>query len=279
MLSTHDRAALLAQLTEGIGSLTTSTAWHRYLDVQSRFHRYSFHNVLLIAAQCPEARRVAGFGAWRKLHRSVRRGERAIWVVAPMVARRPGTGPDEDRSVISGFKLVPVFDIGQTDGAPLPAVCHRLEGDPPAALYSRLVEVAGNLGFAVVDHSFAAGTNGDCSHALRRIRVESAVSQAQRVKTLAHELAHAVLHEEVDDLARAELEAESAAYVVCRALGIDSGCYSFGYVASWAGGGAPAVAGIKASGDRIHAAARAVLGPLDSMAGPPLARPAMPTSI
>lgn len=276
MLSPDDRAALLAQLTEGVSALTTSTAWHRYLDVQSRFHRYSFHNVLLISAQCPQARQVAGFGAWRTLNRSVRRGERAIWIVAPMVARSSATGDDGDR-VIRGFKLVPVFDIGQTDGDPLPEVCHRLDGDPPAAHYRHLVEVARSLGFAVVDHTFDGGTNGDCSHARRRIRVEVAMSAVQRVKTLAHELAHAVLHHRVDDRGRAELEAESTAYVVCRALGIDSGGYSFGYVASWAGGGEPAVAGIKASGDRIHSATLAVLDRLERIAGAAPALPSGPT--
>ena len=86
-------------------------AWRRYLDVQSRFHRYSFNNVLLIAAQCPEASLVAGFGAWRRLGRTVRRGERAIWIVAPMVSR---TGLADDRAdgpVVRGFRFVPVFDV------------------------------------------------------------------------------------------------------------------------------------------------------------------------
>lgn len=62
------------------------------------------------------------------------------------------------------------------------------------------------------------------------------MSPAQRVKTLSHELAHAMLHEGAPDRQLAELEAESVAYVVCSALSVDSGAYSFGYVAGWAGG-------------------------------------------
>jgi antirestriction protein ArdC len=79
------------------------------------------------------------------------------------------------------------------------------------------------------------------------------------VKTLAHEIAHALLHEQFDSRALAELEAESTAYVVCQALGIDSSDYSFGYVATWAGGGEQAIAGIKASCERIQRTAATIL--------------------
>ena len=79
------------------------------------------------------------------------------------------------------------------------------------------------------------------------------------MKTLAHEIAHALLHEKFDSRALAELEAESTAYVVCQALGIDSGDYSFGYVATWAGGGDQAIAGIKASCERIQKSAATIL--------------------
>ena len=73
------------------------------------------------------------------------------------------------------------------------------------------------------------------------------------------ELAHALLHEGTDDRPLAELEAESVAYVVCRGLGFDSGDYSFGYVACWAGGGPEAVAAITASGGAIQRAASRIL--------------------
>ena len=63
------------------------------------------------------------------------------------------------------------------------------------------------------------------------------LSPAHRVKTLAHELAHALLHVDVTDRGLKELEAESVAFVVCHAIGIASDNWSFGYVAGWAGGG------------------------------------------
>ena len=104
-----------------------------------------------------------------------------------------------------------------------------------------------------------ANPNGDCTHSEHRIRVETRNTPAQRVKTLAHEIAHALLHEQFDSRALAELEAESTAYVVCQSLGLDSSDYSFGYVATWAGGGEQAIAGIKASCERIQRTAATIL--------------------
>ena len=121
-------------------------------------------------------------------------------------------------------------------------------GEEPLQHVGRLTEVADSLGFSVESLELADGVNGDCSFELHRIRIERRNAPAQRVKTLAHELAHALLHRAAPDRRLAELEAESTAYVVCHHLGLDSASYTFGYVAIWAGGGEEAVAGIRASG-------------------------------
>lgn len=254
---------LIAQLAEGIANLTSSRDWQRHLEFQSRFHRYSFNNVLLIAVQCCEASQVAGFNAWRRLDRFVRKGEKAIWILAPMVYKNTDPERDTDERVLRGFKFVPVFDVAQTDGEKLPAICSRLDGDDPTGLYAQLLTVAQTVGFHVEDHEFASSTNGDCCHAEHRIRVEISNAPAQRVKTLAHELSHALLHERFDNRALAELEAESTAYVVCQALGLDTSDYSFGYVATWTGGGEQAIAGIKASCERIQNSAAIILRAFD----------------
>jgi hypothetical protein len=95
--------------------------------------------------------------------------------------------------------------------------------------------------------------------------VVSTNSGAQQAKTLAHEIGHALLHdpgaETTTETARGlkELEAESTAYVICTALGMDTSDYTFGYVAGWAGGAPEALAGIKTSTGRIQKAATAVL--------------------
>ncbi|HZQ86064.1 MAG TPA: ArdC-like ssDNA-binding domain-containing protein [Acidimicrobiales bacterium] len=262
---------VMTGLIAGIERLTTSGRWQEYLKVQSKFHRYSFNNTLLICLQRPDATRVAGFHAWRKLGRNVRKGEKAIWILAPVTQRVELQVRSEDdeletvarRSPVA-FKPTCVFDISQTDGVELPQVCTRLAGEDVTGVYGRLVAVARSLGYTVEEDHLTGEVNGDCNFEKRRIRVEVRNDQVQQVKTLAHELAHAMLHENFTDRSLAELEAESVAYIVCDALDINSGDYTFGYVAGWAGGGDEAVSRIKAAGSRIQHTADDILSRLEA---------------
>ena len=269
-----DRDHILDALTEGIEALTTSAAWRSHLEVQGRFHGYSFSNALLIVRQEPDASRVAGFATWKALGRAVRKGERAIWILAPMTGRRTRSADGDERGPILGFRPVAVFDVAQTDGEPLPEVCRTLAGDDPGALFGRLTDRASHLGYTVDVTELPGTTNGDCSFVRRRIRVEGRNDPAQQVKTLAHELAHALLHEGAADRPLAELEAESTAFVVCHALGLDTSGYTFGYVSCWAGGGPEAVARIKSSGARIQRTASAILDAIEEEAAGSVAVPA-----
>lgn len=156
-------------------------------DYQRTFHRYSFGNVVLIAAQCPEATRVAGFRAWNKVHRTVKRGERAIWILAPMVTR--AVEEEEPRSARSlrGFRYVPVFDLSQTEGEDPPTVCNVLTGQDPAGWFLHLTGLARAIGYSVELAELPPGVNGDCAFGIQRIRVAEQVPPAQQVKTLAHD--------------------------------------------------------------------------------------------
>lgn len=257
------KANILDRLTEGITQLTDSDRWEDWLHMQSRFHHYSFNNTLLIILQRPDATRVAGYNAWRKLDRFVRKGEKGIWILAPMIYKADAgddSGDDTSKRVLRGFKPVPVFDLSQTDGQELPEICTRLDGDDEGNIFAKLRTVAATLGFNVENtDELPEDVNGDCNFPLHRIRVRSSNSPMQRVKTLAHELGHAILHEHNNDRPLGELEAESVAFVVCAASGIQSDDYSFGYVANWAGGSDEALKSIKASGSRIQQAADQIL--------------------
>ena len=192
------------------------------------------------------------------------------------MTRRADADDESEQStrVVAGFRPVPVFDVAQTEGEALPEVCTRLAGDDPTGAYAALVRFAGSIGLVVQDHAFDGETNGDCSHALRRIRIEVTLAPAHRAKTLAHELVHALLHEDSDaERGLKELEAESVAFVVCDALGIQADDWTFGYVVGWAGGGDAALAAIKAAGTRIQRTAERILSGLE-LDGPEPARPA-----
>jgi antirestriction protein ArdC len=268
-MTSNRKDEILGALTEGIAQLTSSGRWQEWLRTQSRFHHYSFRNTLLIMIQRPDATQVAGFRAWQLLERQVRKGEKAIWILAPVTRKvnedndSDGNASDKTR-VLCGFKPAYVFDVAQTDGEPLPEVCTLLGGDDVAGVYERLVAVAHGIGFTIEDAVFDDSRNGDCTHDLHRIRVASDRSPIQRIKTLAHEIAHAMLHGEPHERARAELEAESVAYVVCASLGINSDDYSFGYLATWAGGGDEAIANITQSAGSIQHAAAAILASFET---------------
>ena len=267
----RDYAELLDTLTEGVAALATSERWTQYLEVQSRFPRYSSNNALLILAQRPDATRVAGYRAWQALGHQVLAKESALRIFAPMKYRSDDAPDGELAQEIRGFKLVPVFDVSQVEGPELPDIVSKLNGLAPEGLLAKLTDFADGIGFRVErPWSLESGANGDTVHAAGLIRVATNNDGAQQVKTLAHEIGHALLHDpevtSTGDLARGlkELEAESVAYVICRAIGMETGDYSFGYVVGWSGGGEQAVAGIKSSTTRIQRAAAAVLKTFES---------------
>ncbi|HUY24538.1 MAG TPA: ArdC family protein [Candidatus Saccharimonadales bacterium] len=75
-------AELLERLEQAIGQIHDSESFRRYLDAQARFHDYSFGNVALILSQHPDATLVAGYNAWLRLHRYVRKGEKGIRILS-----------------------------------------------------------------------------------------------------------------------------------------------------------------------------------------------------
>jgi hypothetical protein len=160
---------------------------------------------------------------------------------------------------------VHVFDISQTEGEELPdldAVRPKLlDGDAPEGIWDALTAHADSLGYEVIRHQ-RGSENGYCDFLGKKIAVRPDVSGAQAVKTLIHELGHALLHGEELPKSQevAEVEVESVAYIVCSALGLDTGGYSFPYVTRWAGGSTDL---LKESADRVISCAKQILGRLE----------------
>jgi len=275
--NTKDKAkALRARIDDNVEALAkavddvrASDTFKNYLDVQARFHRYSWHNSMLILCQNPEASRVAGFNTWRKLGRFVRKGERGIMIFAPCPFRREETNEAGETETAGGifFKPVYVFDVAQTDGKELPDVdCPAVEGSADALLNS-LERVAAARSIVVQTETLREGQYGYATDKGARIVLDPNHSTGSRAKTLAHELAHCALHfgktDESTVLTRnmAELEAESIAYVVCRHFGLDTEVRSSAYIALWQGDGK----GLRASLERIATTARTLIDDVDAL--------------
>lgn len=260
---------LQEQLARDLEELTTSEDWMAALEVASRFHRYSFQNVMLILGQRPDASRVAGFRKWQELGRQVRKGETAIRIFAPMVKRievEDEDGEVEVRRRVSGFRLVPVFDIAQTDGEDLaePIRPELLLGSAPEQMIERVGELIAGEGFELTADAadWAPGLNGRTDFGSKTVTIRAELEPAQRAKTLVHELAHVRMHRPgmTFDRSTGEVEAESVAYIVCRALGLETDAYTLPYVGSWSGGD---VDKVRATGQRVVEVARALIEELE----------------
>jgi len=258
---------LLDRLEEGVESVRSSEGWAKWLRFQSSLYRYSWNNTMLIAMQCPGASFVMGFRKWQEHDRQVRKGEKSIKILAPCFRKRTNEKTGEEESVLAFFRTVSVFDVSQTDGEELPLPCQPLEGGD-SGLFAALKAHSEKRGVPVRSESISGGAHGYYDCVGKFIAVESSNSQAQQAKTLAHEIAHSKLHADFsrDEQTRGdrELEAESVAFIVCNHFGLETGEYSFAYVANWKGDGA--VEGLKKSASRIAKAAKEIIEAVEEAA-------------
>lgn len=216
-----------------------SEALTNFLKALSHFHRYSWQNTLLIAMQCPEATHVAGFQTWKKLKRFVRKGEKGIVIIAPMVYRNKAdaepTNDEQSEKSIRGFRGVHVFDISQTEGEPLPEFAH-VKGEPGENLESLKAAVRAQ-GITLTYEALPEGCYG-----LSRggeIALAEGMREAQEFSVLAHEFAHELLHRRADRAettrTQRETEAEAVAYVVLTAAGIEPNSQASDYIQLYQG--------------------------------------------
>jgi antirestriction protein ArdC len=215
-----------------------SEALTGYLKAIGRFHRYSLGNVMLIASQKPNASYVAGFHTWNQLGHFVKKGEKGILILAPIL-RRKESKEDEKReepaTSIAGFRAAYVFDISQTDGKELPQI-GSVRGDPQEHTL-RLRSFAEAQGIAVEYSEEIAPARGLSSGG--KITLLPGQSPAEEFSTLAHEISHELLHrgDRRSSTSRRtrETEAEATAFVVCHAIGLETGSAASDYIQLWKG--------------------------------------------
>ena len=206
--------------------------------------RYSFGNQLLIAMQRPDATYVAGYRALLELNRCVRKGEKAIRILAPMSikhheAEGSATAEQDDRTRMI-FRAVPVFDVAQTEPlpgqepVPLDAPCQPIEGDSHLHLLPALEDLAGELGYTVTRRPVEGPAEGWCNTRNHQIVVNSELSGNAQVRVLVHELAHALgIGYRDHGREQAEVLVDTVTYIVCSSVGLDTAGSSVPYIAGW----------------------------------------------
>jgi antirestriction protein ArdC len=179
---------LIEQLEAGHSAALTN-----YLTAMSRFHSYSFGNVLEIARQMPTATRVAGFWTWKNLGRSVKSGQKGIRILAPIVGVRRKKDTEAQKEITKqnervqlGFRNAYVFDVSQTDGVDLP-IMHEVSGDPGENI-DRLAAFLNSRGIQLAYNEKIAPALGISYGG--RIALLPGQSKAETFAALVHETAH-----------------------------------------------------------------------------------------
>ena len=215
-----------------------SDALLKYLATVSKFHNYSLRNLVLIWQQNEDATMVAGFRAWQKLGRTVKKGEKGIGIFAPMPFKKKdqdgnasqGKSKTDEETQMMGFRVVHVFDISQTEGDPLPKLA-TVTGDVGDKLDQLKQVVTGNgieLVFESIDRNALGYSTGG------KIVIEESLDDAKAFQVLAHELAHERLHHgerkgETTKKVR-ETEAEAVGFIVANAFDLEAQSHCAEYI-------------------------------------------------
>ena len=242
--SSEIAAQALATLTEALQA-GQSEALTSYLRVMARFRKYSWTNCLLISIQRPAATHVAGFHKWLELGRHVRKGEKGIAILAPVICKSKraadqkdsaddGSNATAERRLVA-FRKTYVWDVQQTDGEALPEFA-TVKGDPQHHLESLKAYVTAQ-GIALeysADISPAKGVSQG-----EKITLLPNMASAEEFATLIHEAAHERMHRserrgQTTKTIR-ETDAEAVAFVVCHAIGLDTNTAAVDYISLYSG--------------------------------------------
>lgn len=249
---------IFERLEQGVKEVYNSDNYKNYLRFMSGFRGYSINNLLFLEFQCMKRNIVpqmfAGFSTWKKLGIRVKKGEKAFSVLAPIikkvvVAQDDNLTPADESTDVSqsnqfvekvvGFKVINrTFELSQTDGKDkIPNIVPDLQGtvDKKDEILEALEEVSG-IKFQF--ENISSGAKGYYNRLENKIAIQNDMSDLQTIKTAIHETAHSLLHCDVEatkDMTRGqkEIQAESVAFVVSSALGLDTNEYSFPYIATW----------------------------------------------
>lgn len=231
---------LLNMLNEGVINFQSDPQKVKaILQMQSLMPNYSFNNIMLIMSQMSSARYVASFKRWKELGRHVKKGQKALRILAPRFKKMVDEKTGDEETKLIGFIAVPVFDVSQTEGKPLPIdeIKLRLEGESDEAVrifeWTKLLAEEDDCRLSI---GFANGANGYYRPATHEIMIDESLTGNHRAKTAVHELVHSRVHRYTAfNTSPEEMEcvAEGAAFIICSYFGLDTSDYSFEYVRGW----------------------------------------------
>ena len=236
------------KLVEGVEKIINNGEYEKFLKFSKNFHKYSFNNIVLIFSQNPNATMVAGFKAWQKMNRKLKKGAKGIQIMYPI--KRTYTKKIEgqssliedstdnkDTKQIEFFTYRPtyVFDISDTVGDPLPLDSGKINSDSMIDFFNFLKEYSP---YPIEEDELYGGCNGYWNSNNKKIVLKKWLSIDDKTSVLLHELTHAFYddfdYKENRDLS--ETFVESVAFIVADYFGLDTSSCSFNYITGWADG-------------------------------------------
>ena len=226
--------------------------------VDGQFHNYSINNILLADAQLYQrtgetTELLAPYKRWGKVNRNVKRGEKALYILAPIFYDEEQEDGTIERKM--WFKKVPIFDLSQTQGEKFEPNYVKYDGNITFA------DVVARTTIPVIESNkqITRGyTDGE------KIWISKFIPDAQKICVLFHEMAHYYLHFDKDrnelTSATKEMDAECISYMISAAIGIQND-ESAAYIRSWAGNNSHEL--IKNKGSKLIRTAQKIIDDLD----------------
>lgn len=222
--SKQDWAARRKQEREAVYTLVDSTTermaangevFQDYLDVQSRFDRYSVKNCILITVQNKDATKLATFDDWKADNISINKGEKGISIMVPDEYRR------KDGSPATGFVVGKVFDIAQTTAA---AAGNKVSYDP-----RRLLETLVRNSPCPIE----IRNDGQIEHVARydpqsrKVYVRQGMEADALFRSISQEVAVAEFAKGHRKRSECEFDAYCVSYILCKRFGVPTDAYRF----------------------------------------------------
>jgi hypothetical protein len=194
-------------------------AFQKYLDVQSRFDRYSVANALLILAQKPEATRIADFDTWKEQGSYIRKKESGFYILEPGEEYQR-----EDGTTGISYNPKKMFDISQTGNS------RKRETPSYPDERTRIKALMDHAPVPIrISDTLPEGTNALYLPDTREIQIRRGMDAGDIFRALSQELAHAEMDKGDGSYRRSDhaFHAYCVSYMLCRQYGVDTNGYRF----------------------------------------------------
>jgi len=194
--------------------------FQKYLDVQSRFDRYSVSNALLILAQRPNATVIKDFDTWKDQGAYIRKKESGFYIIEPGEEYQR-----EDGSTGISYNPKKMFDISQTGNS------RKRETPVYPDERTRIKALLAHAPVPVrISDTLPSGVNALYQPDTREIQIRRGLDANHIFRALAQELAQAEMDKGDGSYNRSEqgFHAYCTSYMLCKQYGVETnGFYHF----------------------------------------------------